>query len=172
MDDQKDKKQNQENINSEAKPETTDFMKETIKQRPLNRKKLLRRTIITASMAVIFGLIACVTFLLLEPVISNRLYPEEEPQTVVFVEETREDEILPEDMLTEDRLADEAESSPEPTAPAALEDSQIEQVLSEMELGVEDYLSLSGAVRDVAKTAENSMVKVVGITSDRDWFDN
>ncbi len=54
MDDQKDKKQNQENINSEAKPETTDFMKETIKQRPLNRKKLLRRTIITASMAVIF----------------------------------------------------------------------------------------------------------------------
>lgn len=58
---------------------------------------------------------------------------------------------MPEDMLTEDRLADEAESSPEPTAPAALEDSQIEQVLSEMELGVEDYLSLSGAVRDVAK---------------------
>ena len=48
----------------------------------------------------------------------------------------------------------EAESSPEPTTPAALEDSQIEQVLSEMELGVEDYLSLSGAVRDVAKTAE------------------
>ena len=149
MDDQKDK--NQENINSGTKPETTDFMKETIKQRPLNRKKLLRRTIITASMAVIFGLIACVTFLLLEPVISNRLYPEEEPQTVVFVEETGEDEILPEDMLTEDRLADEAESLPEPTAPAALEDSQIEQVLSEMELGVEDYLSLSGAVRDVAK---------------------
>ncbi len=172
MDDQKDKNQNQESINSEAKPETTDFMKETIKQRPLNRKKLLRRTIITASMAVIFGMIACVTFLLLEPVISNRLYPEEEPQTVVFVEKTGEDEISPEDMLTEDMLAEEAESSPEPTTPAALEDSQIEQVLSEMKLGVEDYLSLSEAVRDVAKTAENSMVKVVGITSDRDWFDN
>lgn len=172
MDDQKDKNQNQENINSEAKPETTDFMKETIKQRPLNRKKLLRRTIITASMAVIFGLIACVTFLLLEPVISNRLYPEEEPQTVVFVEETKEDEISPEDMLTEDMLAEEAESSPEPTSPVVLEEAQIEQVLSEMELGVDDYLSLSGAVRDVAKTAENSMVKVVGITSDRDWFDN
>ena len=32
-----------------------DFMIEKIKQRPINRKKLLRRTILTASMAVIFG---------------------------------------------------------------------------------------------------------------------
>ena len=74
----------------------TDFMKETIKQRPLNRKKLIRRTLITAAMAVIFGLVACLTFLLLEPVISNKLYPEEEPSQVVLVEETKEDEILPE----------------------------------------------------------------------------
>ena len=73
---------------------TSDFMKETIKQRPLNRKKLVRRTIITAAMAVIFGLVACVTFLLLEPVISNKLYPEEEPKQVVFVEE-KENEMLP-----------------------------------------------------------------------------
>ena len=29
----------------------TDFLKETIKQRPLNRKKLIRKTIITAAMA-------------------------------------------------------------------------------------------------------------------------
>ena len=62
----------------------TDFLKETIKQRPLNRRKLLRRTIITAAMAVVFGTIACLTFLLLEPVISNRLYPEEEPSAVVL----------------------------------------------------------------------------------------
>ena len=49
----------------------TDFMKETIKQRPLNRKKLIRKTIVTVAMAVIFGLVACLTFLLLEPVIST-----------------------------------------------------------------------------------------------------
>ena len=54
----------------------TDFMKETIKQRPLNRRKLVRRTLITAAMAVVFGTVACVTFLLLEPLISNRIYPE------------------------------------------------------------------------------------------------
>ena len=33
----------------------TNFMREKIKQRPINKKKLLRRTLITVSLAVIFG---------------------------------------------------------------------------------------------------------------------
>ena len=36
----------------------SDFMIEKIKERPVNKRKLLRRTLTTASMAVIFGLIA------------------------------------------------------------------------------------------------------------------
>lgn len=144
----------------------TDFLKETIKQRPLNRKKLIRKTIITAAMAVIFGLVACLTFLLLEPVISNRLYPEEKPSTVVLVEEKESEEILPEDMI-----ADDSEMSPEPVTPV-LEDEQIAQVLSEMKLGVEDYTSLYDSLAAVAKSVQSSMVTVVGITSDVDWFNN
>ena len=42
--------------------DNTDFMIEKIKQRPLNRRKLVRRTLITAAMAVIFGMVACFTF--------------------------------------------------------------------------------------------------------------
>lgn len=145
----------------------TDFMKETIKQRPLNRRKLVRRTIITAAMAVIFGIVACLTFLLLEPVISNRLYPEEEPQTVVFVEE-EEEEILPEDMI-----ADDSQMYSSPTLPpVVLEDEQIEQVLSEMQLGISDYISLSGSLSHLAREIQKSMVTVVGVTSDVDWFNN
>ncbi len=147
--------------------DNTDFMKETIKQRPLNRRKLVRRTLITAAMAVVFGMVACLTFLLLEPVISNRLYPEEEPQTVVLVEEAEENEILPEDMI-----ADDSQMQPEPTEAPVLEDEQIAQVLSEMELGVEDYISLLSGVKDVAKEVRNSIVTVVGVTSDVGWLDN
>lgn len=157
----------EENMNQD----NTDFMKERIKQRPLNRKKLIRRTLITAAMAVVFGMVACFTFLLLEPVISNRLYPEEEPQTVVFVEETEENEMLPEDMI-----ADDSQMQSEPTEPPVLEDEQIAQVLSEMEfeleLDVEDYISLLQGVEDVAKEARKSLVTVVGVTSDVGWLDN
>lgn len=145
----------------------SDFMRETIKQRPLNRKKLIRRTLITAAMAVIFGMVACFTFLLLEPVISNRLYPEEEPDTVVFVDEVEENEILPEDMIV-----DESQMQPEPTEAPALEDEQIAQVLSEMKLGTEDYLSLIGDLNNVATEVQNSIVSVVGVTSDVGWLDN
>lgn len=152
----------EENHNQE-----TDFMKETIKQRPLNRKKLIRRTLLTVSMAVIFGLVACFTFLLLEPVISNKLYPEEKPSTIVFEEEPVEEEILPEDMI-----ADESEMNPEPSQVPALEEEQIEQVLSEMELGVEDYSSLYQGLATIAREVQTSMVTVVGVTSDMDWFNN
>ena len=48
-----------------------DFLQEKIKERPINKKKLLKKTIITAMMAVLFGLLACLSFLLLEPVLNN-----------------------------------------------------------------------------------------------------
>ena len=76
-----------------------DFIKEKVKERPLNKRKLIKRTLLTASMAVIFGLIACLTFLVLEPVFTNLLYPEEEPELVQLREEDVEDEMLPEDMI-------------------------------------------------------------------------
>ena len=76
-----------------------EFLQEKIKERPINKKKLLKRTIITASMAVLFGLLACLSFLLLEPVLNNWLYPEEEPEIVTFPQE--KNEMRPEDMLTE-----------------------------------------------------------------------
>ena len=74
-----------------------EIIKEKMKERPINRKKLMRRTMITLSMAVIFGIFACLTFLLLEPVFSNLLYPEPEPELVELPEYT--DEMLPEDMF-------------------------------------------------------------------------
>lgn len=151
----------------------TDFMKETIKQRPLNRRKLVRRTLITAAMAVVFGTVACVTFLLFEPLISNRIYPEEEPQKIVFEEETKEEEILPEDMI-----ADDSQMQPEPTTVPAVEDEQIARILSEMELelevelGIEDYAALISSIGNVAKEVRESVVTVVGVTSDIGWMNN
>ena len=57
-------------------------------------------------MAVIFGVLACITFLVLEPVFSNILHPEEEPELVEIPMDT--DEILPEDMIFEDEEKEQA----------------------------------------------------------------
>ncbi|MCM1188692.1 MAG: S1C family serine protease [bacterium] len=154
-----DREQNQQN----------DFLMEKIKQRPINRKKLIRRTIITAAMAVIFGLIACVTFLVLEPVINNWLYPEpeEELQTVTFPEDQQE--MSPEEMLAENLPVEEPPSEEEPEG-VTLEQEQIEEILSSVVLNMQNYKELYAALSDYVEEMEQSMVTVTAVSSNVDWF--
>ncbi len=144
----------------------SDFMMEKIKERPVNKKKLLRRTVTTAAMAVIFGLIACLTFLILEPVFSNWLYPEEEPQAVVFPEEI--DELAPEDMLVED----ETPSIQEAVESVMLEDEQIQKILDNVSLDKGNYLQLYDAMSSYVEELNASMVTVTGVSSNVDWLND
>ncbi len=143
----------------------SDFLRETIKQKPVNKKKLFRRTIITVVMAVVFGLVACFTFLVLEPLISNKLYPEEETTEVQFPEETISEEMKPEDMLVE-------VSDTEETTTAELENQQIEEILSQMEFSLDDYQSVYAELAKLAETTSRCVVTVTGVSSDVDWFND
>lgn len=146
---------------SEIRPDQEfDFMKEKIKERPINKKKLIRRTIITASMAVVFGLVACLTFLVLEPLFSNWLYPEEEPQQIVFPAE--DEEMLPEDMLIEETATDEETE----------EEEQESFTEVEWELEVEDYQLLYDKLYALYEEKSKSIVTVTGVKEDIDWFNN
>ena len=167
--------QEKEQKNAEMKPEKEqaeytpsvqpDFLREKIKQKPVNKKKLLRRTLITVAMAVVFGLVACFTFLILEPVISNRLYPEEEAQEVQFPEETVTEEMKPEDMLVQDEVPDEPVQT-------ELENEQIEELLSQVQFSLEDYQAIYAELAQLATEVGRSVVTVTGVTSDVDWFNN
>lgn len=150
---------------NEVQKADSDFITEKIKQRPVNKKKLLRRTLITAAMAVIFALVACLTFLILEPVISNWLYPEEEPAPIEFPEEA--EEMLPEDMIADDSQMEE----PSPPVEIKLEE-QIAQVLDNVALDIEDYSSMYGMMAEVAKDVGKSLVTVTGSVSNVDWFND
>lgn len=143
----------------------SEFLREKIKEKPVNKKKLLRRTIITAVMAVVFGIVACVTFLILEPVINNWLYPEEEAKQVQFPEETATEEMKPEDMLTEETVEEEIEN-------VELEEEQIEELLSQVQFGIEEYQMIYDELAALAKDINRSLVTVTGVISDVDWFNN
>lgn len=149
--------------------EQSDFMIETIKKKPVNKRKLLRRTMITASMAVVFGLIACLTFLILEPVFNNWLYPEEEKEPITFADEVDEtEEMLPEDMLTVDTPPESTEAG----KPYILDEEQIGQVLSQVEFTLEDYKKLYASMSEFAAELSRSIVTVTGAKSDTDWFND
>jgi len=143
----------------------SDFLREKMKQRPVNKRKLLRRTIITAVMAAVFGIVACLTFLILEPVINNWLYPPEEAQEVQFPEETITEEMNPEDMLTVEETKEEA-------PPVELVDEQIQELLSQVRFGLEEYGDVYEELSALAKNVSRALVTVTGVTSDVDWFNN
>ena len=161
---------NQDEVKEQAEytpPVQPDFLRETIKQKPVNKKKLLRRTLTTVAMAVVFGLVACFTFLVLEPVISNRLYPEEEAEEVRFPEETATEEIKPEDMLVEEEKDETGE-----IVQTELEEEQIEEILSQVQFSLGDYQLLYDEMAELAQDVGRSVVTVTSVVSDVDWFND
>ena len=170
--------------------EQKEFIIEKIKERPVNKKKLMRRTLTTAAMAVIFGLIACFTFLILEPIISNWLYPEEEPNIVLFPED--QEEMSPEEMLSDtmqnlqqslqqnsqnaqnekDNQNGQREENVNPPESVVLEEEQIQEILSGVTLDLENYRELYSALSGYVNELNHSMVTVTGISSDVDWLNN
>lgn len=146
---EKEPKEQQSDLDSEITSEIT-FLQEKIKERPVSRKKLARRTAITVVMAMVFGLVACVTFLLLEPVINRMLYPEEKAEIVRFPVE--EEEVKPEDMAVDEEelqiIREEAENQEEktPEPGSAAEDGS----------GAGDGTDAAGLENDIGENAEGA----------------
>ncbi len=138
--------------------EEYELIRERIKTRPINRKKLFRRTVITAAMAVIFGVLACITFLVLEPVFSELLSHNETPVPNEITIPTDKEETSPEDMILEDR-----------------EEPQTQIIIKETDrqtTSIEDYVNYSNEVYDMYRACQKSLVTVAGVSQDVDWFNN
>lgn len=151
------------------------FMREEIKARPINRKKLMRNTVVAAISAVVFGLVACVTFALLAPFVIDRLSDKEKeeeeekvnPIVISFPEDTEDEEMAPEDMLVTS-----VEPAPEPAETPTLDEDEIKALLSDVKLGLEDYQDMYKSLSDVAVTAQRFLVRVTPVKDSTDIFNN
>ncbi len=139
--------------------EQNKFIREKIKERPINNNKLIRRSIITAAMAGIFGLIACITSLVLEPIISKWLYPEKEPQMVVFPEDS--EEMSPEEMLS---------GIDGSLIGSDMENSELAALSSKITLKKEHAAQMYKDISGYVTQLNASMVTVNAVSSNVDWF--
>lgn len=167
------------------------FLQEKIKERPINKKKLIKRTIITALMAVLFGLLACLSFALLEPVLNNLLYPEEAPEIVTFPPEQKE--MLPEDMLTEGTTVQMPEQTQQDESPPPQTDGNEadaggtkadasdaaqnaadtgESMPDAPEPALKPYQEQYKELYSTYEKISSSMVTVTALHSNVDWFNN
>lgn len=144
----------------------TDFMREEIKKHPINHRKVVKRMSWIAAMAALFGIVACLVFLVLEPVFNRMLYPDETPTAgVTYPEETAAEELTPEEM----RENDEEKAASEEQAKIRQE---VESVLQEQDLQGVSVSEISNSLQQIAQNASPFLVQVSGIKSDTDWFND
>ena len=153
-----------------------EFIKEQVieKKRRKLRKKILP-VLTTVCLAVVFGVVAAITFVLTEPRLYDLLHKEEEARTpATFPTRYPEDSTQtnapgskPEDKDNETVNLD--SKPPKENAEA----SEPETVIIEqpIEADVDDYTSIYDGLRKVSFEVEKSIVTVVGITDEKDvWF--
>ena len=150
---------------TEGQDPNIEFVQEEIKKRPLNRKKMMRRMMMTAIMAAVFGAVACLFFLLLEPIFNRVLYPEEAVTGVSYPEETATEELTPEEMIVneEEKAATEEQERIR---------EEVERILQDRSQGKEAAQRIMSALRQTAADARNYLVDVSEISSDTDWFND
>lgn len=154
----------------EKKQENDDysFMQEQIKKRPINKRKLIKRTFTTGALAIMFGVIASLVFILLEPTLTKLVSPKEEKPTISLPDTTLPEEVnevLPEDMIQDQQELDEKDKPAEPSLP-------IMSSIQKTDLEIEDYQKLYGKLSSLAEDTKQGMVTVTGSSSDVDWFSN
>ncbi|MCI8484981.1 MAG: serine protease [Lachnospiraceae bacterium] len=129
------------------------FIKEKIKDKPINKKRFLIRVGYHFLCAVIFGAVACFVFVWLKPYIEDWLYPEEKSAISIPKDDFPKEEEKPEE---------EAEEPPK--------EPENQTVVVQEELEIEDYQSLQNKLYAIGKQANKSVVTVTGVTSGMDWF--
>lgn len=137
------------------------FIKEKIKDKPINKRRLLIRAGYNILCAIIFGAVACVVFVWLRPYLEEWLYPKKESTISIPKDDAPQEEE--EEAETEKR--EEEQVKEPPTEPES------QTVVVQERLEIEDYQELQNQLYDIGKQANKSVVTVTGVTSGIDWFD-
>ena len=148
--------QKQENFLEAAEAEddgsSYEFMKETIKAKPLDKKKIARQAGKLVGSGAVFGLAAALVFGALAPAFLEEARARKSAQEVQFQNSTEETEEEQEDTQEEEQ-----------------EDTQ-EQTTIIQEMTPEDYQTLYADIFSTAQEAEKAIVTVTSSQNTQDWF--
>lgn len=135
--------------------ESYEFIKETIKKKPLDRKKMWKAAGILAGAGAIFGLTAALVFAVVEPQIS---------QAVENKKRTEQKVEIPTDEETEKKEEQQTDAGID-TEDISESDEGEQSVLS-----IDNYSEMYKEVLKKADKIKEAMVTVIGVKSDEDWF--
>lgn len=120
-------------------PEKFSFLQEVIKEKPLNRKKLMHKAAGLAAAGILFGAFASISFCVFQPWVDEQLNAEEE----ITIPKDEEPEEHPQEAKAEEER--------------------------EPELTLENFKELERAMYQVAVEANKSIVSVTSAGEDDNW---
>lgn len=142
------------------------FIREEIKARPLDKRKVARNILIWILTAIAFGLVACLTFVILSPIV-ERMTEKPKTNSVVSINyptETPEEEMTPADMLPEQDPQIDYETF------QALTEEQINQIIASRKFTVSDYQGVYSSMGQIVDRVETALVKITATHEGKDWF--
>lgn len=131
------------------------FIKETRKEKPINRKKFVRQMVKTIILAVVFGVVASLTFVVLMPRFEQYFTPEEPPQVSFEDPEPVED-------------VEEPPEEPEQTQDSEKPETVIIEKPTPLDLS--QYQMLQNKLYAVGREADKFIVSVTNVKNDTDIF--
>lgn len=146
------------------KPVNREFMREKIVKQPLSKTQIAKRVLFLMCLAVLFGVISAVSFVLAKPLADRYLGVEETEESTLIVF-TKDDPETTAAALTE-----------EETLPLKVEEEAlqiaIEEALSRYSFTPENLNSLYGSLREVVVQADKGIVKISSGKQQTDLFGN
>lgn len=151
-----------------------EFIKEQVVEKKRKKiKRVLIPVITTVFLAILFGLIAAVTFVIAEPRLNEFLSKDEEDKTQVSF--PTEYPVQTKDSQAQNITP--ANGNPEEDTKAEQEDSKTEEkdpvvVEKSIDADINDFISINDKIRTVAYETEKSLVNISSIISGTDIFKN
>ncbi len=159
---------------------SNDFIKEDIKKKPINKSKIVKKMLTTVALAVIFGVVASLIILVLEPFLQKITTRNEDPvpSTITLPEEEMSpEEMLSEYMMQESALAeltaaeDEVDETADPVD-LPLSDDQISAILSRFKVDATKYRQMMISMSNYAREIGNYVVTITAVKSSVDWLNS
>lgn len=138
-----------------------DFIREQIKEKPLNKKKYMVRVGMSALCGGVFALSASVVFAVVMPYLSVEGKSKE---TILDTEQLMVSEKETEE-VTEHTETQNTESG-------QMQGKPVEHTSSEMELSLEHYQKIHNQLYSIGNVANRSIVTITSVKSEQDWFSN
>jgi serine protease Do len=162
----------------ENQTKNNSFVREKIKEKPINKKKALVRILVSALSGIVFAGMACLVFVIMLPRLQILMESHSTSGTEIASQESETGQTETDEPDTESETEEpteddtETEAMTETTEPDSEGDEPTVADVPDYELTLSDYQKLQDELYSIGENVNASVVTITSVVSDTDLFHN